>query len=124
MKSFKDPSLPLSVYGPARLTHKASQGVLITMLDGRCPYFCVRFTFTWQDLHDFVMDWTVFLIPFQFIADFIVSMYAQGAVDSGDTTSLHAVAMASELRAYLYCIYNFCFQQVEVSVLYLEQLCV
>jgi hypothetical protein len=27
------------------LTHKASQGVLITILDGRCPYFCVHFLF-------------------------------------------------------------------------------
>jgi hypothetical protein len=71
MKSIEDPSLPLSVYGPTRSTHKASQGVLITILDGRCPYFHVRFLFTWQDLHDFVMDRTVFLIPFQYIADFI-----------------------------------------------------
>jgi len=46
MKSIEDPSLPLSVYGPTRSTHKASQGVLITILDGRCPYFCVRFLFT------------------------------------------------------------------------------
>ncbi len=45
-------------------------------------------------------------------------------VDSGDTTTLHAVAMASVLRAYLYCIYNFRFQQVEVPVQYLEQHCV
>ena len=42
--------------------------------------------------------------------------YARGAEDSGGTTSLRAVAMASVLRAYLYCIYNFCFQQVEVLV--------
>ena len=73
MKSIEDPSLPLSVYGPIRSTQRASHGVLITILDGRCPYFCVRFLFTWQDLHDFVMDWMVFLIPFQYIADFIVS---------------------------------------------------
>jgi hypothetical protein len=38
MKSIEDLSLPLSVYGPTRSTHKASQGVLITNLDGRCPY--------------------------------------------------------------------------------------
>ena len=63
MKSIEDPSLPLSVHGPTRLTHKAC----------RCPYFHVRFLLTWQDLHDFVMDWTVFLIPFHFIVDFIVS---------------------------------------------------
>ncbi len=64
MKSIDEPSLLLSVYGPMRLTHKASHGVLITILDGRCPYFCVRFLFTWQVLHDFIMDWMVFLIPF------------------------------------------------------------
>jgi hypothetical protein len=37
-------------------------------------------------------------------------VYAQGAVDSSDTTSLYAIAMASVLQAYLYCIYNFCFR--------------
>ena len=71
MKSIEDLSLPLSVYRPARSTIKASQGVLITILDGRCPYFRVHFLFTWQDLHDFVMDQMVFLIPFQYIAEFI-----------------------------------------------------
>ena len=73
MKSIEDLSLPLSVYGPTRSTQRASYGVLITILDGRCPYFRVHFIFTWQDLHDFVMDRTVFLVPFQYIADFIVS---------------------------------------------------
>ncbi len=73
MKSIDEPSLPLSVYGPTRLTHKASYG-LIAVLDGRRPYFCVHFLFTWQVLHDFVMDWMVFLIPFQYIAAFIVSL--------------------------------------------------
>jgi hypothetical protein len=34
----------------------------------------VCFLFTWQVLHDFVMDWMVFLIPFQYIAAFIVSL--------------------------------------------------
>jgi hypothetical protein len=43
MKSIDEPSLPLSVYGPSRLTHRASQGVLIMILDGRCPYFCVLY---------------------------------------------------------------------------------
>ncbi len=64
MKSIDKPSLPLSVYRPTSSTHKASHGVLITILDGRCPYFWVRFLFTWQVLHDFVMDWIVFLNPF------------------------------------------------------------
>ena len=49
MKSIDEPSLPLSlsVYGPTRLTHKASHGVLITILDGSCPYCHVHFLFTW-----------------------------------------------------------------------------
>ena len=50
--------------------------------------------------------------------------YARGAEDSGDTISLRAVARASVLRADLYCICNFRFQQVEVLFLYLEQHCV
>jgi hypothetical protein len=74
MKSIEDPSLPLSVYGSTRSTHEAFQGVLITSLNGRCPYFCERFVFTWQDLHDFFTDRTVFCILFQYIADFIVSL--------------------------------------------------
>ena len=74
MKSIDKLSLPLRVYGPMRSTHRASQGVLITILDGRCPYFSVCFLFIWQDLHDFVMDRMVVRIPFQYIAAFIVSL--------------------------------------------------
>ncbi len=73
MKSIDKPYLTLSVYGPTRLTQRASHGVLITILGGKCPYFHVRFLFTWQVLHDFVLDWMVFLIPFHYIAAFIVS---------------------------------------------------
>ena len=49
--------------------------------------------------------------------------YARGAEDSGDTTSLHAVAMALVLRAFLHGICNFHFQQVEVLVFCLERHC-
>ena len=75
VQSIADPPKPLSVYGPARLTHKASQGVLITILDGRWSNFSVRLLLAWHDLHDFVMDRMVTLIefPFQYIAAFIVS---------------------------------------------------
>ncbi len=52
-KSIDEPSLPLRVYGPMRSTHRASQGTLSTILDGRCPYFSDRFLFIWQVLHDF-----------------------------------------------------------------------
>ncbi len=49
--------------------------------------------------------------------------YARGAEDSGDTISLRAVARALVLRACLYRMCNFLFQQVEAIVLYLEQHC-
>ena len=62
MKSIDEPSLPLRVYGPMRSTHRASQGVLITIL----AYFCDHFLFIWQVLHDFVMDRMVVRIPFQY----------------------------------------------------------
>ncbi len=71
MKSIADP-LPSSVYGPTRSTYKASQGVLITILDGRWPNFNVRLLLTWHDLHDFFMDRMITRIPFQYIAAFIV----------------------------------------------------
>ncbi len=73
MKFIDEPSLPLRVYGPMRSTHRASQGVLITSLGGRCPYLRDRFIFIWQVLHDFVMDQMVVRIPFQYITAFIVS---------------------------------------------------
>ena len=72
MKSIAEPSLPLRVYGPIRSTHSASHGVLITILEGRWPYFRVRPLLTWHDLHDLVMDRMVVRIPFQYIAAFIV----------------------------------------------------
>jgi hypothetical protein len=58
------------------------------ILGGKCPYFCVCFLFTWQILHDFVLDRMVFLIPFQYITALLSLQdgYAQGAEDSGDTT--------------------------------------
>jgi hypothetical protein len=64
MKSIDELSLPLSVYGPTRSTQRASHGVLITILGGRCPYFRVRVLFTWQVLQDFVLDRIVVRIPF------------------------------------------------------------
>ncbi len=120
MKSIDEPSLPLRVYGPMRSTHRASQGVLITIFDGRCPYFSDRFLFIWQVMHDFVIDRMVVHIPFRYIAAFIVSSrrVCRGAEDSGDTTLLHAVAMTLVLKAFLYCICNFHFQQVEVLLLF------
>jgi hypothetical protein len=74
MKSIDDPYLPLSVHGPMRLTHKASHGVLMAIFDCKCPNFSVHLLFTWQVLHDFVMDRTVFFIPFQYITAFIVPL--------------------------------------------------
>ena len=64
MKPTADPAKPLRVYGPTKSTHKVSQGVLITIFTGRWPNFSVRLSLTWHDVHDFVMDWMVTLIPF------------------------------------------------------------
>ena len=73
----------LSVYGPTRLTHSASHGVLITILGWLYfshgvlitilgwLYFSVQFLLTWNDLYGFVMDWMVVRIPFQHIAAFM-----------------------------------------------------
>ncbi len=72
IKSIDEPSLPLRVYEPMRSTHRASQGMHITILDGRCPYFSDRLLFIRQVLHDFVMDRMVIRIPFQYIPAFIV----------------------------------------------------
>ncbi len=67
-------SLPLRVYGPMRSTHsKHSQGIVYTVIGGRCPYFHDRLLLIWQDLQDFAGDWIVVCIPFQYIAVFIVS---------------------------------------------------
>jgi hypothetical protein len=75
IKSIDEPSLPLRVYGygPMRSTHRASQGMHITILDGRCPYFSDHFLFIWQVLHDFAMGRMVTCIHFQYITAFIVS---------------------------------------------------
>ncbi len=96
MKSIAEPSLPLRVYGPTRSTRSASHGVLITIFDGRWPYFSVRLLLTWHDLHDFVMDRRIIRTPFQHITAFIVFQdgCAPSAGDSGGTTLLLAVAEA------------------------------
>ncbi len=112
MKSIDKPSLPLSVYWPTKLTHKASHGVLITILDGRCPYFCVRFYSLGKScMTSLWIGWCFsFLSSILQLSLSLQDGYAQGAGDSGDTTWLQAVARALVLRANLYCICNFCFQ--------------
>jgi hypothetical protein len=88
MKSIDKLSLTLSVYGPTRSTQRASHGVLITILGGKYPYFWERFLFTWQVLHDFVMDrWCFsYLSSISQPSLSLRDEYAQGAEDSGDTT--------------------------------------
>jgi hypothetical protein len=46
MKSMAEPSLPLRVYGPTRLTHNVLQGVVIRVLGDKCPYLSFRFLLT------------------------------------------------------------------------------
>ncbi len=72
IKSICKLSLPLSVYGPMRSTHKHSHGFVMTVFGGRCPYFHDRLLLIWQDLHDFVSDRMVVRIPFQYMAAFIL----------------------------------------------------
>jgi hypothetical protein len=55
MTSICELSLPLRVYGPTRLTHKHSQGLLMTILGGRCPYLSFPLLFVWQVLQDLVI---------------------------------------------------------------------
>jgi hypothetical protein len=67
--------------------------------------------------------WYAFLSSISRLSLSLRDGYARGAEDNGDTTSLRAAAMASVLRAFLYRICNFRFQQVEVLLLLLEQHC-
>jgi hypothetical protein len=55
MKSIAEPSLLFSAFGPTRVLHNAPHAVLITILDGKSLYLCVRLLFPWQILHDFVI---------------------------------------------------------------------
>jgi len=63
MKSIDEPSLPLSVYGPTRSTQRASHGVLITILDGRCPYFCVCYSLGKSCMISFWIGWSLHSFP-------------------------------------------------------------
>jgi hypothetical protein len=72
IKSICELSLPLRVYGLMRSTHIHSQGLLMMVLRGRCPYLRFHLLFVWQDLQDFVNDRMVVHIPFHYIAAFIV----------------------------------------------------
>ncbi len=74
IKSICKLSLPLRVYEPMRSTHKHSQGFVMTVFGGRCPYLCDRLLLIWQDLQDLVSYRMVIRIPFQYIAAFIVSL--------------------------------------------------
>ena len=73
MKSISIPSLPRSMYGPIKLTHTASQGVIVASIVGSFPYFCDRLLFTWQDRQLLTYERTVERICFQYIAALIVS---------------------------------------------------
>jgi len=89
MKSIEEPSSPLNVYGPTRSTQRASHGVLITILDGRCPYFCVRFYSLGKScMTSFWIGWFfLFLSSISQISSSLQDGYAQGAEDhSGDAT--------------------------------------
>jgi hypothetical protein len=67
-------SLLLRVYGPMSWTDKHSQGLAMMVLGGRCPNLRFCLLLFWQDLQDFVNDWMVVCIPFEYIAAFIFSL--------------------------------------------------
>ncbi len=74
IKSICELSLPLRVYGPMRSTHKHSQGFVMTVLGGRCPFLGDHLLLIWQNLQDFVSDRMMVRIPFQYIAACIISL--------------------------------------------------
>jgi hypothetical protein len=74
IKSICKLSLSLRVYGAMRLTHKHSQGLLMTVLGGRCPYLRFHLLLIWQDLQNFVNAQMLACTPFQYIAVLIVSL--------------------------------------------------
>ena len=100
IKSIDKQSLPLSVYGLTRLTHKAFHGVLITVLDGICPYFCVRFFSLGKScMTSLWIGWCFsYLSSILQLSLSLRDWYARGAEDNGDTILLHAVAMALVLQ--------------------------
>ncbi len=74
MKSICELSLPLRVYEKKKSTHKHFQGLLMMVLGGRYLYLCFRLLFVWQVLQDIIIDRMVVRIPFQYIAELIVSL--------------------------------------------------
>jgi hypothetical protein len=88
MTSIDKPSLPLSVYGPTRSTQRASHGVLITILGGECPYFCVHFySLGKSGMTLFWIGWRCsYLSSISRLSLSLRDGYAYGVEDSGDTT--------------------------------------
>ena len=74
IKSISKLSLPLRVYGTMRSTHKHFQGLLMTVLGGRCPYLSFQVLFVWQVLQDLVIDQMMIHIPFLYITASIFSL--------------------------------------------------
>ncbi len=96
IKSICKLSLPLRLYGPMRSTQKHSQGFVMTVFGGRCPYLWDRLLLIWQHLQDFVSDRMVVRIPFR-TSQYSSSLWdvcVQGAVGSGNTIWLHTPGAA------------------------------
>lgn len=51
------------VYGPMRVTHNTSQGLVTMHLADNLPYFCMHHLLTWKLYHFLTFDWMVFDIP-------------------------------------------------------------
>ncbi len=97
IKSICKLSLPLRVYGPMRSTHKHSQGFVVTVFSGRCPYLRDHLLLIWQDLQDIVSDRMVVHAYLSSTSQHSSSLWdvcVQGAVGSSDTIWLHAPGAA------------------------------
>ena len=94
IKSISDPSLPLSVYGPIRLTHRHSQGVSTTSFGGNFPHFCFLFVCWLDKIYRFCHSIGHLFVNFSNTSQTptcLPSKYDLRAVDSGDTMQLCGV---------------------------------
>ena len=81
--------------------------MLVTILDGKVPIFCVRYSLGKSCMTSFWIGWYIpFLSSISQISLSLRDGRAQGAEDSGDTTQLRDLVRAAYL---LYGICNFLF---------------
>ena len=105
MKSILDPSLPVSVYGPLRLTHNAFHGIIMTSLGVTWLYFWQCLLYFWQDLQSLTYDWMV--LPILSITSQISSsLQVKSAQGVGGNDGTNWQPYAVEMWEWL--VYHFC----------------